>query len=125
MRINVKHTVEDFLTNTTEVIAEGEGVISGHRVTYAEPEMKFLNTVTITDGEVHILRRGEETTEITFPKTGRGKCHVKSSVGVMELETELLNLNIRPDTWTITYRMFLNGEIVTHRRMILTFRGYN
>ena len=125
MRINVKHTVEDYLTDTTEVIAEGEGVIRGTRVTYAEPEMNALNTVEILEDRITILRRGKDTTEITFPKKGRGTCRIRSDEGVMELETELLWLDVKPEAWKITYRMYLNGEIVTHRRMILTFRGYN
>ena len=125
MRINVKHTLEDFLTHTTEVIAEGEGVIRGKRVTYAEPNMNALNTVTILEDRIEILRRGNDTTEITFPMEGRGTCKVTSDEGTMVLDTELLWMDIKPDAWKITYRMYLNGEIVTHRRMILTFRGYN
>ena len=87
--------------------------------------MNALNTVSILEDRIQILRRGKDTTEITFPKKGRGTCRITSDEGVMELETELLWLDVKPEAWKITYRMYLNGEIVTHRRMILTFRGYN
>ena len=117
--------MEDFLTDTTEVIAEGEGVIRGKRVTYAEPQMNALNTVTILDDRIEILRRGDDTTEITFPMEGRGTCKVRSAEGTMELETELLWLDVKPEAWKITYKMYINGEVVTHRRMTLTFRGFN
>lgn len=117
MRVHVCFVQKDLMSNETNTIVDGIGLLQDGHLLYHEDDTNAKHSITMVTDEM-ILERISEVSSRTVLKDGEnGECVVKSPYGVMNFTTRLQSREITESAWKVHYQIFSEEEQIAEMEL--------
>ena len=123
MEVGLKAVQIDHLGNTQTLLKDGRAFITDEdTLSYTEDaDPNVRHTITFRKGVV--IRRNAESETVIWLSEQVSKAVVRSPYGQIRLEAELVSMNKDEDEWSVEYRLYNQGELITHQTVIWSLKG--
>ncbi len=125
MKIFLKMTRYELPDGEGETVFEGQALLNGGRLLYAEKDKKAKQTVLRLEDQI-VLQRVSDVSSLTrLYFDGTGQTTVSSPFGDMLFHAELLASEFSEKEWSVTYRLFTEQGTVTEQKIVWELKKFN
>ncbi|NLC97209.1 MAG: DUF1934 domain-containing protein [Erysipelotrichaceae bacterium] len=126
MEIRIVATSYDLINNEEFLIKDGVAhLFDDKHLTYLEDNTNVRNEIVWNDDEIILSRLGQPSSVNNLKLNEFSICSVDTVYGEMVLDSYLVDKKRDLDNWYVEYKLFNQGEIVAHLKIIWRIKGVN